>query len=859
MRQPLVAPCAALAIGIAVARSVSFSFTETLLSTIVLAVLAAVGFRYRARRAGRAACLFAFALVGAQRASLPAEPTSGRVDQAFFESGVERDVPVRLRGWVREPPEHFDEADRIVIEAETLYKGLPVWGGVRLTLNRYPEDPPLEIEYGERIEILVRFREFRNFENPGSFDRVRFLNRQKLFISAIARPRVPLHRLGNSRANSVAAYVWKGRKRLSDRFDDIWGGTAAEPVLRALLLGDRTLLDRATTTEFQRTGAYHALVISGLHIGLLAFVLLTGLRLAMIPAAMRALISMLLVGGYVVLLGGQLPVTRAAAMLAAVLVASLIFRRREALNVIAAVACGLLLIDPELLAEAGFQMSFAAVTLIAAIAVPLLDRTVEPYRRALIDIDNADRDLHVDVAVAEKRVVLRNWIEPLQGLAPWPKTFTTMVVCAALRLACWTTALALVSMVIQVGLTALMAFHFQRVSFSGIIANLLLMPLLTFVIPCGLLALATNLRLPAAAASFGAEWMTTGTSALAENLHLDLRVPAPPGWLAALVALALVRWAWALRREETLGLRHAIVVAALVAAVCLHPFPMRLDRGRLELTAIDVGQGESLFVALPDGQTLLMDGGGQPDFGRDEFARDEDEQSGSSDARTIDIGESVVSPYLWSRSIRHLDVVAVSHPDADHFGGIPAIIENFDVGELWLGENTFEAEYAPLIEQAQSKGIEVVRVKQGDERKYGSARIRVLRPGDGTESSTERNNLSMVLSLQFREHQFLLTGDVEALAELALGGELRDGHLDVLKVAHHGSRGSTSEIFLEQTQPLFAMISAGFDNTYRHPHEELLERLRRGKTAVLRTDLDGAISIFSDGHQLELRRFAKDR
>ena len=854
MRQPLVAPCAALAIGIAVARSVSFSFTETLLSTIVLAVLAAVGFRYRARRAGQAACLFAFALVGAQRASLSAESTSGRVDQVFLQSGVKRDVPVRLRGWVRDPPEHFDDADRIVIEAEAIYEASPVWGGVRLTLNRYPDDPPLEIEYGEQIEVLARFREFRNFENPGSFDRVRFLNRQGLFISAVVRPRVPLHRLGNSRANSVAAYVWKARKRLSDRFDDIWGGTAPEPVLRALLLGDRTLLDRDTTTEFQRTGAYHALVISGLHIGLLAFVLLACLRLAMIPAAARALISMLLVGGYVVLLGGQLPVTRAAAMLAAVLVASLIFRRREALNVIAAVACCLLLIDPELLAEAGFQMSFAAVTLIAAIAVPLLDRTVEPYRRALIDIDNTDRDLHVDVAVAEKRVVLRNWIEPLQGLAPWPKTFTTMLVCAALRLACWATALALVSMVIQVGLTALMAFHFQRVSFSGIIANLLLMPLLTFVIPCGLLALATNWRFPAAAASFGAEWMTDGTSALAEHLHLDLRVPAPPGWLAALVALALVRWAWALRREKTLGRRHAIVAAALVAAVCLHPFPAQLDRGRLELTAIDVGQGESLFIAFPDGQTLLMDGGGQPDFGRDE-----DEQAESNDARTIDIGESVVSPYLWSRSIRRLDVVAVSHPDADHFGGIPAIIENFEVGELWLGENTFEAEYGPLVEQARSKGIEVVRVTKGNEREFGAAQVRVLRPEVGTESATERNNLSMVLSLHFREHQFLLTGDVEALAEIALGRELRDRHLDVLKVAHHGSRGSSSEIFLEQTRPMFAMISAGFDNTYRHPHEELLERLRRRKTAVLRTDLDGAISIFSDGHQLELRRFAKDR
>ncbi len=169
----------------------------------------------------------------------------------------------------------------------------------------------------------------------------------------------------------------------------------------------------------------------------------------MVPAAVRALVSMALIGAYVVLLGGQLPVTRAAAMLAAVLVASLIFRPRHALNVISVVACGLLLVDPELVSEAGFQMSFAAVTLIAAIAVPLLDRTVEPYRRASIELNNIDRDLHVDIDIAEKRVVLRNWIGPLRQLAPWPNTVTTMLVCAVLRLACWAAALALVSFVIQ--------------------------------------------------------------------------------------------------------------------------------------------------------------------------------------------------------------------------------------------------------------------------------------------------------------------------------------------------------------------------------------------------------------------------
>ncbi len=849
MRQPLTAPCAALAGGMAVARSISFGFTETLLAALALAVLALTALRLRERRPGRAACLLAFALVGAQRPPLPAEANGQRVDRILLQSGVPLDVPVRLRGWVREPPERFDDADRIVVEAESLYKDSPAWGGVRLTVNRYPGDPPLAIEYGERIETLARFRELRNFANPGAFDHVGRLNRQGIHINAVTRPRVPIRRLGNPRAGSPRDYVWRGRRELSERFDSLWGGSRSEPVLRALLLGDGSLLERETATAFQRTGAYHALVISGLHIGLLAFVLLGALRLAAVPPIPRAAVAMAVAAGYVVLAGAKLPATRAAMMLAVFLAASLIFRRRQAINVIAAVACGFLLVNPELLTDAGFQMSFLAVAVIAAIGGPMLERTIEPYRRALQDIDNPDRGLYLDVSAAEKRVALRNWLEPLRQLAPWPESLTTAVFCGALRLSCWAGALALISIVMQLGAALPTAYYFQRVSFSGVFANLLLVPVLTLTIPCGLAALAGNWELPAAAASLGADWMTGWTSALAESLHLDLRTPPPPTWLTVLLLAALVGWAWSLRREESRGWTGVAPVTALVAMLCIHPFPRQIEPGRLEMTAIDVGQGESLFVAFPDGRTLLMDGGGRPDFRSPEKKR-----STVNDPRILDIGETVVSPYLWSRSIRRLDVVAVSHPDADHAAGIPAILRNFEIGELWLGDGVFETDYLPLVKLARSTGTAVVRVKQGDKRIFGGARVEILRPSLDIDPEAGRNDLSTVLRLRLADHDFLLTGDIESVEEQALLKELANDRIEVLKVAHHGSRNSTSAALLAKTKPLFAVISAGHDNTYRHPHEELLGRLRESNTAVLRTDLDGAVSILSDGHRLEVRR-----
>lgn len=833
----------ALVGGVAVARFVSFGFTETLVSAIALAALALAGLRFREPRAGRAACLLAFALVGAQRASLPVETTEQRVDQVLLRSAVPLETPVRLQGWVREPPERFDNADRIVVEAESLYKGSPAWGGVRLTVNRYPEDPPLEIEYGDRIEVLARFRELRNFDNPGKFDRIAYLNRQHIHINATTRPRAPIRRLGNQRAGSLSAYVWRGRRQLRERFDALWAGSRSESVLRALLLGDGSLLDRETTTAFQRTGSYHALVISGFHIGLLALVLLGFLKLAAVPAGPRAVIAITVIAGYVALTGANLPATRAAMMLTAFLAASLIFRRGQTLNIIAGFVCGFLLVNPEFLQDAGFQMSFLAVTTIAAIGVPLLERTVEPYRRALTDIDNPDRDLYLDANAAEKRVALRNWLEPLKQLAPWPKRLTTVLFSGALHILYWAGALAVIAVVMQLSLALPTAYYFQRVSFSGVFANLFLMPMLMLVIPCGLVALAGNWALPAAAASVGADSMIGWTVALAESLRLDLRTPPPPVGLTVLLLAALVGWAWSLRREGNRAWPGAVPVVLLVGILCIHPFPPRTEPGRLELTAIDVGQGESLFVAFPNGRTLLMDGGGLP------FINPE-----SSNARIIDIGEAVVSPYLWSRSIRRLDVVAVSHPDSDHAGGIPAILQNFEVGELWLGAAFSEADSLPLIEPAHAMGAAIVRVKQGDVRTFGGARVEIMSPGLHSTPSSGRNNLSTVLRLRLGHHDFLLAGDIESIAEQSLLKALADDSVEVLKVAHHGSRGSTSAAFLAKTKPLFAVISAGYDNIYRHPHEELLQRLRNSNTAALRTDLDGAVSILSDGHRLEIRR-----
>ena len=237
---------------------------------------------------------------------------------------------------------------------------------------------------------------------------------------------------------------------------------------------------------------------------------------------------------------------------------------------------------------------------------------------------------------------------------------------------------------------------------------------------------------------------------------------------------------------------------------------------------------------------MLLDGGGISTFG-----------GGATQAP--DIGEEVVSPYLWSRSIRSLDVVAISHAHYDHIGGIPALLENFRVRELWVGTNPPSPEYNRLLDTARRRGVRVVRLSRGDLRSLGGVTFQVLGPPpDYVPPKSPSNDDSLVLLARFGERRFLLTGDIEWRSERRL---VEDGVLpsvDVLKVPHHGSRTSSTDFLLAAAKPWLALISAGFDNPYGHPHPDVVKRLAGGRMEILRTDRDGLITVSTDGRRVQV-------
>jgi competence protein ComEC len=215
----------------------------------------------------------------------------------------------------------------------------------------------------------------------------------------------------------------------------------------------------------------------------------------------------------------------------------------------------------------------------------------------------------------------------------------------------------------------------------------------------------------------------------------------------------------------------------------------------------------------------------------------------------MDIGEDVVSPYLWSRGFSHLDTVVVTHAHADHIGGMNAILENFHPRELWLGVDSPSPELQRVLGEADRLGVRIVPRQAGDELAAGGTVIRILAPTPDPVSHTWRaNDDCIVMKVSFGKTSVLLEADAERAAERKIAEE--QPQADLLKVAHHGSATSTIPELLAAVHPRFAVISVGARNVYGHPREEVLGRLEDSHVATYRTDLDGAVTFYLDGKRV---------
>jgi competence protein ComEC len=313
----------------------------------------------------------------------------------------------------------------------------------------------------------------------------------------------------------------------------------------------------------------------------------------------------------------------------------------------------------------------------------------------------------------------------------------------------------------------------------------------------------------------------------------DIRLPGPGAWIIAAGILLIGLAVWAARNSRFPVLLPVTALACSAACV-FYPRAVDYRPGVLEVTAIDVGQGDSLLLVAPQGQTVLIDAGG-PTGG---------EQAAHGN---FEIGEDVVSPYLWSRHLRRLDAIALTHAHSDHMGGMLSVMENFRPRTLWVGKNPEIPAYQALLAAASRLGISVRPMVAGDRFAFGGSQVEVLAPPAGyLPGAAASNDDSLVMHVSLGKTSVLLEGDAQAASEQRMLPE--ELHSDLLKVGHHGSRTSTTPRFFAAVSPRYAIISVAHHNPYGHPKLEVLDRLQDSHIRTFRTDALGATTFYLDGN-----------
>lgn len=618
-----------------------------------------------------------------------------------------------------------------------------------------------------------------------------------------------------------------------ERVHALWSPADAG-LMDAMVIGEDSFIHRSTRVNFQKSGTYHLLVVSGMNVSILAFVTFWFLKRLRVGEIAASAITVMLIICYALLTDLGSPVWRATLMLTVYLGARLLYRERSMVNAIGAAALGIMVFDPRTLFGASFQLTFLSAWLVAGVGIPILERTTLPYSKGARSLDALGYDYGLAPRVAQFRLDLRMIATRLARFVGGAVAKFTVAGITRLALGCGDALL--ISAVMQVGLALPMAFYFHRATVVGLPANMLVIPLMELLMPTAILALSLSYisamlaRMPAFIAGIAIQGIAETVHWLGGLRVADARV-ATPGFFVILISVMALAFALFLTRKSPWF--ACMCMAALGASafwIAAVPPRPQVKAGVLEMTAIDVGQGDSILVVSPEGRTLLIDAGGLPYWMNSE----------------LDIGEDVVSPYLWSRGLRDLDVVAITHAHSDHIGGMGAILTNFRPRELWIGVNSPSPELQKLLEQARVLKIPVISHKAGEILDLGGASIRILAPLSATEiNSSHRNDESLVMKISHGGTSVLLEGDAEKQTEKQIVEELPQA--DLLKVAHHGSATSTIPELLSAVHPRLAVISVGSRNVYGHPRPEVLNRLQASKVATYRTDFNGATTFYLDG------------
>jgi competence protein ComEC len=920
---PLIALALSFAAGVLLARLAPLPLAPSIAFAALVNASAIVSAFRKKNAFASWLVVIAFICAGAVLASVGMrESRSESRLRSFYERGIiEPGEPVELTGVLERAPEIAPDGLVLALRVEALrYRTeeracagrVELFGAAR-DARGAAEYESLELRRGARVRVMTTLSRAERYRDPGvtSFDE--FLESRDLDARGTIKSPLLVERLDDERVFLPLALLDEWRARLVRAADAAFSKDTAG-VLKAALLGNRYGLSRETAERFRDGGTFHVLVISGLHISFIGGLVWWIARRFTRRRLLQWGASVLVVWAYAVGVGAAASVVRASLMFTLAALAPALARRSSPLNALGGAALALLIWRPASLFDASFQLTFISVAGIAAVALPLLTNLKEigewrptratPYPPAC---PRWFQTLAEALYWRERR-----WQKEMSRTAhsyrlfktPWAARLERLHAQPLLRFAF---AAALLSFVVQISLLPLLVFYFHRLSFASLVLNIFVGALMVFLAFAASAALALS-QLSAALAvplvrlsEMTAALMIHSVDPFARAHIASLRLPEYTGAASAIyflyfapllvLAAALLRWRPLdgppranVSEESRAGLIHnlldksraavdgdgvasrshllkfaAYIFASAALIIVFHPLSAGRADGRLRVDFLDVGQGDSALVTMPDGTTLLIDGGGRPEVRqRRRGSEDEETEEFEPDARSV--GDAVVSEYLWWRGLARVNYLLATHADADHIEGLNAVAKNFKVDAALVSRAPQDdAEFVRFASTARDAGVPVYIVGRGDRLSFGAVEADVLWPplAGGDADSPSGNNQSVIIRLRFGRRTFLFTGDAEADAERALvtaGDDLRG---DAVKVAHHGSRTSSIESFVNATRPALAVVSVGLESPYGHPHPEVLERWRASGAQVLTTGRRGTITVSTDGDDLKVETFVK--
>lgn len=663
--------------------------------------------------------------------------------------------------------------------------------------------------YGDRVRFFCYLRKPANFNNPGSFDYVRYLSFKRIFVTAFLQDDSGVTKTGEGFGNLFLLKADSYRIRIRSLINDEVPSPAGD-VLKALILGDKGMLPPEIREQFIKLGTAHLLAISGLHVGIVAFIfyLFFNFMFRVYPKVLlyvdvfkcSVFLSIFPVLFYCLIAGFQLPTLRAALMVLIYMVSLLIGRKQDILSTLFTAGFVILILMPTSIYEVSFQLSFSAVFFIILL-VPAI-----------------------------KEMFKKNEDELFPGKKSWFKT----------TFLSWAGGSSAATAAAIFGTAPLIIVFFHRFSLSGFISNLLIVPFVGFtIIPVGLLA---TILLPASDffsvllfkwAGVLIDILLKVTKVWSDLYSWEILVSTPSLWELFCYYTLLLLFPVFVKRKKIVAFCLIVLIFILVELAV--DFYNENRSAPLKVTFLDMGNGDAALVEFPKGKVMLIDGGG---------FRDAD----------FDVGKEIIAPVLHKKKIKKVDYAVLSHPHMDHMGGLPYIIENFKVDEFWHnGEKSYLEFYRRLVSSAEENNVKMkICSNVSPVRVIDGVQLEIISPVEKEDlfssgSYEDVNNNSLVVRLVYGTVSFLFTGDILRDREKILGEKVPNLFSSILKVSHHGSSGSSEEGFVRKVSPDLAIVSCRLFGEKTELPKSILNIYKELGSELIRTDLRGAVEIETGG------------